>query len=259
MQIKNLTMSYGKQIIFDDINLSLPDDIKVGVVGVNGAGKTTLFKIIMGSILPDYGKIIFKKGTRIDWLAQVIGEEGTNLNMNVFDYLLTGRPIETLNKKLESLYIKLGECSDKEREDIFDEINETQEKLEYYDVYNAENTLLKIIEGMHITDLMLEHKLCELSGGEKSKIAFARLLYSKPDIILLDEPTNHLDQESRNYIINYLKNYHGSVYVISHDTEFLDEVTDKTLYLDKNKKSFELFSGNYSNFLKLKKLGKKIF
>lgn len=254
MQIKNLTMTYGKQVIFENINLVIPADTKVGVVGVNGAGKTTFFKIIMGLLTPDFGKVILKNGTKIDWLPQVIGDEGTDLNTNVFEYLLSGRPIEELNQKLEKLYIELSTASEEKHKTIYNEITKIQNELEYYDMYNAENTLLKIIEGTGITDEILNHKLCELSGGQKSKVAFVRLLYSKPDIILLDEPTNHLDDTSRKYITNYLKNYHGSVYIISHDIKFLDEVTNTTLHLDKMNKTFELYKGNYTNFQKLKQI-----
>lgn len=254
MQIKNLTMTYGKQVIFENINLVIPNDTKVGVVGVNGAGKTTFFKIIMGLLTPDFGKVILKNGTKIDWLPQVIGDEGTDLNTNVFEYLLSGRPIEELNQKLEKLYIELSTASEEKHKTIYNEITKIQNELEYYDIYNAENTLLKIIEGTGITDEILNHKLCELSGGQKSKVAFVRLLYSKPDIILLDEPTNHLDDTSRKYITNYLKNYHGSVYIISHDIKFLDEVTNTTLHLDKMNKTFELYKGNYTNFQKLKQI-----
>ncbi len=252
MRIKNLSMSFGKQVIFEDINMILPDDEKIGIVGVNGAGKTTLLKIMMGLETPDTGKIIFKKNTRVDWLPQVIGDEGTDLNMNVFDYLLSGRPIESLNKELESLYEKLS-MEGVNPESIYSEITRVQERLDYYDVYNADATLLKIIDGVSITEDMLSKRLCELSGGQKSRLAFARLLYSKPEVILLDEPTNHLDSESREYITNYLKNYNGSVYIISHDVEFLDEVTSKTLFLDKRVKSFKLYDGNYSYFKKVEK------
>ena len=104
---------------------------------------------------------------------------------------------------------------------------------------------------MNIDDNLLEKPLNTLSGGQKSKIAFARLLYSKPEIILLDEPTNHLDIDTKEYIINYIKNYKGGVYVISHDIEFLNEVTTKTLFLDKRLKTFELFNGNYDKFKKV--------
>jgi len=253
MRIKNLTMSYGNQIIFDNVNMIIPDYEKIGIVGVNGAGKTTLLKIMMGILSPDTGKIIFKNNTRIDWLPQVIGDEGTNLNTNVFDYLMTGRPIEKLNQELEKLYLELSKENINESK-IYNEINEIQGKLDYYDQYNAESELLKIIDGIHITDEMLEKKLCELSGGQKSKVAFAKLLYSKPDIILLDEPTNHLDHESKDYITNYLKNYKGTVFIISHDKEFLDKVTTKTLFLDKRIKNFKLYDGNYSYFKKLEQI-----
>ena len=253
MRIKKLTMSYGNQIIFDNVNMIIPDYEKIGIVGVNGAGKTTLLKIMMGILSPDTGKIIFKNNTRIDWLPQVIGDEGTNLNTNVFDYLMTGRPIEKLNQELEKLYLELSKENINESK-IYNEINEIQGKLDYYDQYNAESELLKIIDGIHITDEMLEKKLCELSGGQKSKVAFAKLLYSKPDIILLDEPTNHLDHESKDYITNYLKNYKGTVFIISHDKEFLDKVTTKTLFLDKRIKNFKLYDGNYSYFKKLEQI-----
>ena len=96
--------------------------------------------------------------------------------------------------------------------------------------------------------MILLKKLNELSGGQKSKVAFVRLLYSNPEIILLDEPTNHLDEDSKKYIINYLKNYKGTVLIISHDTDFLDQVTTKTLFLDKRTKTLSLYNGNYSYF-----------
>lgn len=253
MRIKNLTVTFGNQVIFENVNMILPDDEKIGIVGVNGAGKTTLLKVMMGLLVPDYGKVIFKNNTRIDWLEQVIGNDNDELNLNTLDYLMTGRPIDKLNKRLQELYVLLSE-SLKDESKIYSEINKIEEELIYYDEYNAESELLKIIDGVHITDLMLDSKLCELSGGQKSKVAFARLLYSKPDIILLDEPTNHLDHESREYITNFLKNYKGSVFIISHDKEFLDEVTTKTLFLDKRTKNFKLYDGNYSYFKKLESI-----
>ena len=103
---------------------------------------------------------------------------------------------------------------------------------------------------MNINDDMLYQKLNKLSGGQKSKVAFAKLLYSKPEIILLDEPTNHLDKETKEYVVNYIKNYKGTVLIISHDKEFLDSVTNKTLYIDKLNKSMEMFNGSYSVFLR---------
>lgn len=251
MQIKNLTMSFGNQELFNNININLDDYEKVGIVGLNGAGKSTFLKIVYGQITPDKGKVIIKNNTRVAYLPQVIKDEIPEENITVFDFLLLGRPIDKLNKELEKLYIEISSAEESKLNDLYKKINIINQELEYWESYSAENTLLKIIDGMNIDDNLLEKPLNTLSGGQKSKIAFARLLYSKPEIILLDEPTNHLDIDTKEYIIDYIKNYKGGVYVISHDIEFLNEVTTKTLFLDKRLKTFELFNGNYDKFKKV--------
>lgn len=251
MQIKNLTMSFGNQELFNNININLDDYEKVGIVGLNGAGKSTFLKIVYGQITPDKGKVIIKNNLRVAYLPQVIKDEIPEENITVFDFLLLGRPIDKLNKELEKLYIEISSAEESKLNDLYKKINIINQELEYWESYSAENTLLKIIDGMNIDDNLLEKPLNTLSGGQKSKIAFARLLYSKPEIILLDEPTNHLDIDTKEYIINYIKNYKGGVYVISHDIEFLNEVTTKTLFLDKRLKTFELFNGNYDKFKKV--------
>ena len=251
MQIKNLTMSFGNQELFNNININIDDYEKVGIVGLNGAGKSTFLKIVYGQIAPDKGKVIIKNNTRVAYLPQVIKDEIPEENITVFDFLLLGRPIDKLNKELEKLYIEISSAEESKLNDLYKKINIINQELEYWESYSAENTLLKIIDGMNIDDNLLEKPINTLSGGQKSKIAFARLLYSKPEIILLDEPTNHLDIDTKEYIINYIKNYKGGVYVISHDIEFLNEVTTKTLFLDKRLKTFELFNGNYDKFKKV--------
>ena len=252
MQFKNLTMSFGAQTIFEDVNLIIPDNVKIGLVGVNGAGKTTLFKLLMGLEYADTGKIITKNGYRIDWLPQVISDDVDNMNIEVLEYLMQARPIEKLNIELQALYDSLADTNNNQN-DIFNKIEKVQKQLDYWDSYNAENTLFKIIDGVKLSDDILLKKLNELSGGQKSKVAFVKLLYSNPEIILLDEPTNHLDEDSKKYIINYLKNYKGTVLIISHDVDFLDQVTTKTLFLDKRTKSFSLYDGNYSYFKRVQK------
>lgn len=251
MQIKNLTMSFGNQELFNNININIDDYEKVGIVGLNGAGKSTFLKIVYGQITPDKGKVIIKNNTRVAYLPQVIKDEIPEENITVFDFLLLGRPIDKLNKELEKLYIEISSAEESKLNDLYKKINIINQELEYWESYSAENTLLKIIDGMNIDDNLLEKPLNTLSGGQKSKIAFARLLYSKPEIILLDEPTNHLDIDTKEYIIDYIKNYKGGVYVISHDIEFLNEVTTKTLFLDKRLKTFKLFNGNYDKFKKV--------
>lgn len=246
MQLKELTMSFGNQTLFENVTLTINENSKIGVVGVNGAGKSTFFKLIMKRLEPDYGKIILKNNERVSLLPQVISDEIPNLDITVFDYLLEGRPIEKINKELQKTYeqISLG----LNLEELFKRTEKLQKKLEYWEYLSAESSLLKIISGMNISDELLYQKLNTLSGGQKSKVAFARLLYSKPEIILLDEPTNHLDFETKTYVINYLKNYKGTVFIISHDNQFLDAVTDKILFLDKRTKGIELYSGNYQTF-----------
>ena len=253
MNIQNLTMSFGLQTIYDNVSFQINENDKVGIVGVNGAGKSTLFNLILGKLTPDEGKIIIKNNINIGYLPQVITDEIPNDDITVFDYLLLGRPIEELKNKLTNLYEKIATIEDqKELNHYLKEITKVEDKLTYYDEYNAESTLLKIITGMNIDDKLLDLKLKNISGGQKSKIAFARLLYSKPEIMLLDEPTNHLDIETKDYIISYLKKYHGMILVISHDIEFLNEVTTKTLYVDKIKHNVEIYNGNYQKYLKIK-------
>ena len=253
MKAENLTLTFGTQTIFDEISFQIPDNSKVGVTGVNGAGKSTLFNVILKKQEVNHGRVILKKNSRIAYLPQVISDEIPSMDITVFDFLLTGRPIDKLTKQLEDLYLESSaENNEKKLNLLLKKIARIQEKLDYYDIYNHESTLLKIIEGMNITSELLDMKLSNLSGGQKSKVAFARLLYSKPEIILLDEPTNHLDKESRDYIINYLKNYKGMILVISHDIEFLNEVTNYTLYINKLTHNAEVFKGNFDKYIKVK-------
>lgn len=253
MIIENLTLSFGIQDIFKNINLIIPKNQHIGISGVNGAGKTTLFKIITKEITPSVGKIILDKNIRIGLLPQIIDESILNSEITTYEYLLSGRPIELLQEKLTKSYEDVAIEKDKERQErLLKKISNLQQNLEYYEVYNADKILLKIVSGMGIDEELLFQPLNTLSGGLKSKVAFAKLLYSKPEIILLDEPTNHLDKFSKDYVINFLKNYKGSVFIISHDTDFLDIVTTKTLHLDKRTKSIELYNGNYSTFKKMR-------
>lgn len=251
MKIDNLSLSFGTAEVYKNLTVEFNQNDKVGIIGVNGAGKTTLFKLILGELTPDAGTI--KVSSKIGYLPQVI-EDNFDKEMSVFDYLLSARPIKELENKLTNLYEQIAtEKNEHNLKKYMKDITKVEDELTYYEQYNAESELLKIIAGMNIDASLLDLKLKNLSGGQKSKIAFARLLYSKPETLLLDEPTNHLDLDTKDYIIEYLKNYKGLILVISHDTSFLDEITNKTLYIDKNKKTGTLYNGSYSKYEKIKK------
>ena len=253
MKIENLCMSFGTQTVFDNISFQINNNDKVGIIGVNGAEKSTLFNILLGNLTPDSGTITLNTKINLGYLPQVIMDDVSNKEETVFEYLLEGRPIKELKEELNSLYEIIARTQDEyEVKKYYKKINRVSELLEYYDEYNAEGSLLKIISGMNIDDNLLDLKLKNISGGQKSKVAFARLLYSNPEIMLLDEPTNHLDLDTKDYIINYLKNYHGIILVISHDIEFLNEVTQKTLYVDKIKHNVEMYNVNYEKYIKIK-------
>ncbi|MDD2409997.1 MAG: ABC-F family ATP-binding cassette domain-containing protein [Bacilli bacterium] len=252
MRIENLTFSFGPQDIFRDVSLNIRENEKIGIIGVNGAGKTTFFKIITGELEPDLGKVVIKNNARVELLPQVINDEISSMDITVFDFLMSGRPIQRLDNELQKTYDEIAKSSDKKKQKLlFSKVEKIQGLLNYWEYYTADSELLKIISGMSIKDEMLNQKLYELSGGQKSNVAFAKLLYSKPEIILLDEPTNHLDKETKDFVINYIKNYKGSVYVISHDISFLNQITTMIIYLDKRTKNMKLYKGNYDRFLKL--------
>lgn len=243
MRFSNMVLTFGDNLIYNNVSFEIKDSDKVGVVGVNGAGKTTLFKVILGEQELDSGKIFNKK--TVGYLPQEIIIDDDD--MTVLDYLESGRPIKALEEELEGLYV---DASNDPSDRILKRIAKVQEKLEFYDCYKYESILLKIIENMDIDINLIDMKLKDLSGGQKSKIAFARLLYSKKDILLLDEPTNHLDIKTKDFVTNYLKNYKGMVLVISHDVSFLNSIVNRIMYINKTTKKISLYDGNYDVYKK---------
>lgn len=246
MRGKNMCLSFGTDIIFDQAEFGIEKHDKVGIIGVNGAGKTTLFRVLLQEQELDSGQISIDKA-RIGYLPQEVKLEDSELT--VWDYLLEGRPIGQLEEELNRIYESLA-AKGAEQSALLARMAELQERLEYYDCYEAENILLKIIESMEIDDALLDMPLNNLSGGQKSKISFARVLYSKPEILLLDEPTNHLDGSTRAYVTQYLKNYKGMVLIISHDVDFLNSIIGKVLFINKVTKKIAIYDGNYHVYKK---------
>lgn len=239
-----MNLSFSLETIYENVNFRVDDFDKVGVVGVNGAGKTTLFKVILNEQELDSGKISINN-KRVGYLPQEIVIE--NENLTVLEYIESARPIKKLETELVNLY---NEASLNPDDKIMKRISKVQEKLDYYEPYKSESIMLKLIEDMDVDIELLDMKLKDLSGGQKSKIAFLRLLYSKSEILLLDEPTNHLDIKTKKYVENYLKNYKGMVLIISHDVSFLNNIVNKIMYIDKVNHSINMFDGNYDIYIK---------
>lgn len=245
---KNLSLKFGLNPVYEHAEFLIQNDQKVGIVGVNGCGKTTLFKVILKQIELDEGVIEYNGS--VGYLPQVI--ELDKQDMTVLDYLLSARPILDIQNKIVELYGEINNITDdKTKNKILKKIGHLESKLDYYEQYTAENTLMEIVENMHIDFDLLDLKLKNLSGGQKSKIAFAALLYSKSNILLLDEPTNHLDNATREYIIDYLKNYRGMVLIISHDIEFLNAIVTKIMHIDKATHKITIYDGNYDKYKKV--------
>ncbi len=240
-------MAFNLETIYDKASFNINDFDKVGIVGANGAGKTTLFNVLLGNIVLDSGKIYIKNKS-IGYLPQQLCIAKDEL---VLDYLLNARPIKKYEKEISDMYMEIASLTDINKQNkLLKEIAKRESLLDYYDRYNYENILFDLLCNMHIDYECLDKNIGTLSGGEKSRIAFLHLLFSKCEILLLDEPTNHLDSKTRDFIINYLKSYKGMVLVISHDTAFLDSIVDKIMYIDIASKKINMYNGNYTMFQK---------
>lgn len=244
MKATHLQLAYGTKVIYDDCNFNLENGDKVGIVGVNGAGKTTLFRIILGEQHLDDGKIELGSH-RLGYLPQEIIIPPEHDDITVWEYVASGRPVDELQEQLNSEYEKLAKYPDSNA--ILARITELQDLIDSYDLANFDYELLKILDKMHLSDLV-DQKMKKLSGGQKSKVAFARVLFENAGLLLLDEPTNHLDVETKQFVANYLRSYKGTVLVISHDIDFLNTVVNKILFVNKTTHKMKVYHGNYNDF-----------
>lgn len=241
MKGSRMNLSFGPEIIFDDAEFQLGDRDKAGIVGVNGAGKTTLFRLLRGEIALDGGTLSVGRA-RVGYLPQEIVFDREN--ETVWEYLSAGRPLQKIKTELEEIYRRLETAPEAEHERLLERMAYLQEQLDYFDQYEADDILLSLMEEMKIDADLLDRRLAELSGGQKSKLAFARVLYSKPEVLCLDEPTNHLDAATRDYVTDYLKNYKGSVLIISHDVDFLNRIVRKIVFINKVTHKISVYDGN---------------
>ena len=235
--LENLSKTWsGGKTLFENINLSFLPNAKIGIVGVNGSGKSTFLKILSGIDTEYNGEIIAAKGIKVGYLAQ---EPELDNAKNVFENVCEGA-----REKL-SLIEKYNELSMNYSEEIADDLAKLQDEIEAKDLWDLDSKIEQAMDALRCPDKL--KVINKLSGGEKRRVALCKLLLEEPDLLLLDEPTNHLDPETVAWLENYLKNYKGTVILITHDRFFLDNITEWILELDRGKAI--PYEGNYSRWL----------
>jgi len=256
--LSNVSKSYGTTKIFENVSFTIEENHRIGLVGINGSGKTTLFKVICEQIAYDEGEIFKAKNLRIGYVEQFVCKDS---NLTVLDELLTIQDelllieseMEELQQKIEVATDKI-ESSQNREEEILEVLITKKHNLEnrYSELggYTYQSIARSTLLGLGFEERELMLKVSELSGGQKTKLTLAKLLFSNSNLLLLDEPTNNLDITSIEWLENFLLNFKGSYLIISHDRYFLDKVTKETFELEN--KRLSVYKGNYTTYLKLK-------
>lgn len=247
ISLNKIKKNYGFNNVLENFNLDIKTGERVALIGPNGCGKSTVLNIIYGTENILEGTVSIRKGITIGLLSQIpdIRKEDysvKNVLLENFAELLSMR------NKLNSLEEKLSKVSGKELDKVINNYTNLQDKFINSGGYEIESLINKVCSVFKISDEMLEESYNDLSGGEKTIVNLASLVIKKPSILLLDEPTNHLDIDALEWLEEYLRNYKGTVVIVSHDRYFLDAVTNKTILIYRGKE--EIFFGNYSYFIK---------
>ena len=248
LQSNKIERSFAGEVLFDNINLQVDERDRIALVGRNGAGKSTLLKILVGEEEPTRGEINKKKDISLSYLAQDSRFESENTiydeMLHVFDDL---RRTETQLRQME---LEMGEKTGAELDKLMADYDRLSENFRQAGGFTYEADIRAILNGFKFDESMWQMKIAELSGGQNTRLALAKMLLEKPNLLVLDEPTNHLDIETIAWLENYLVNYSGALIIVSHDRYFLDKVA--TVTLDLTKHSLDRYVGNYSRFVELK-------
>lgn len=251
IQVNNLYMGFSGECLFKEVNFSVDEKDKIGIIGVNGAGKSTLIKLLLGlensEVDPntnERGVISKKSNLKIGYLAQntELNKNNTVFNelMTVFNSLLDDyNKIQELNSMLS---LNIGDF-----EEIMNELGEISERYERNEGYSIEYKIKQILNGLNISENLWNLEISKLSGGQSSRVALAKILLEEPDLLILDEPTNHLDLTSIEWLEKILKDYNKAILLISHDVYFLDNVANRIFEMEG--KRLKDYKGNYSDFL----------
>ncbi|EAE6286714.1 ABC-F family ATP-binding cassette domain-containing protein [Listeria monocytogenes] len=254
LQVQQISKFFGAEVILDNIKLEVKTGDRIALVGRNGAGKSTLLKIIAGKMSYDGGTISKPKSVEIGYLAQNTGLESSKTiwdeMLSVFDSL---RKMEADLRKME---LRLGEpelYNDPEKyQALMTDYDTLQHTFKESGGYTYEAEIRSVLNGLRFYPEDYEVEIASLSGGQKTRLALAKLLLAKQDILVLDEPTNHLDIETLAWLETYLQNYHGSLLIVSHDRYFLDKVVNQVYEISRTK--IDYYKGNYSSFVNQKQV-----
>ena len=246
INIKNLSKTYVTEKILDDVDLIVEDTDKIGLIGNNGSGKTTLFKILLNEISSDSGEIYMKKNIKIGYLEQQLDIHSENTLYNECQEIF--KDIIAMEKDLRKLEHAISDPDNQNLDRDIEQYGKLQEKFQDLDGYSYPSRIRGALIGLGFTEDDFDRSVNELSGGQKSRLALAKLLLSSPDLMLLDEPTNHLDIYAISWLEKYLKDYKKAAIIISHDRYFLDSIVNKISLLENKKLTH--FNGNYSVYLK---------
>ena len=248
IELNNIIKNYGLKNVLNGMNLTLKTGERAAIIGCNGAGKSTVLKIIMKQESISSGTINIRKNATIGMLKQIYEYEETNPNV----YSFLQRSFEhffELETKLKKLEDEMSyEKDDEKMSELLQKYGNVQQKYIQMGGYDIQEKFNKICSGLQINEKMLNQNYNDLSGGEKTIVNLGALLLKEPSILLLDEPTNHLDMEKLEWLEKFLKEYKGTILMVSHDRYFLDKVATKTILLENGKE--KIYFGNYSYFLK---------
>ena len=248
LQANKIERSFAGEVLFDNISLQVDERDRIALVGKNGAGKSTLLKILVGEEEPTSGEINKKRDLSLSYLAQDSRFESSNTiyeeMLHVFDDL------RKTEKTLRQMELAMGEKTGADLEKLMQDYDRLSEEFRQAGGFTYEADIRAILNGFKFDESMWQMKIEELSGGQNTRLALAKMLLEKPNLLVLDEPTNHLDIETIAWLENYLVNYSGALLIVSHDRYFLDKVA--TITLDLTKHSLDRYVGNYSSFVEQK-------
>ena len=248
LQVNKIERSFAGEVLFDNINLQVDERDRIALVGKNGAGKSTLLKILVGEEEPTSGEINKKKDISLSYLAQDSRFESEN---TIYDEMLhVFDDLRRTEKQLRQMELEMGEKSGADLDKLMSDYDRLSENFRQAGGFTYEADIRAILNGFKFDESMWQMKIAELSGGQNTRLALAKMLLEKPNLLVLDEPTNHLDIETIAWLENYLVNYSGALIIVSHDRYFLDKVATITLNLTKH--SLDRYVGNYSRFVELK-------